>query len=137
MKILNLGSNLPDDKESVYWMNIKSISSSDSQKKNTLQLTVKTQIKLFYRPKGLSSKEANEAYSKLDFSFKNGVLNVQNPTPYFVSFYEVKVDGKELTSPGMVFPNSTLSFNITKGHNISWSAINDYGGITKTKSYNL
>jgi P pilus assembly chaperone PapD len=49
---------LPQDKESLFWLNIKAIPSA-SQVDNTLQIAIKTRIKLIYRPatmKGASLK---------------------------------------------------------------------------------
>lgn len=52
LRILRTGGNLPEDRESLYWMNIKSIPSTTEKQDNvnTLQIAVKTRIKLIYRP---------------------------------------------------------------------------------------
>lgn len=134
LRILKVDDNLPGDKESVFWLNVKSISPTMKEDNSPLQLTVRTRIKLFYRPANLNSNDANSAYNKLKFNASDNLLTVENPTPYYVSFYEVRVDGKALSNPGMVPPKSRLSWKVRKGQSVSWSAINDYGGITKKKT---
>ena len=112
-------------------MNIKSIPASEKQESNTLQISVKSRIKLFYRPAGLSGSPA-EAYKSLTFERQGNQLRVNNPTPYHVSFYRVSVGASEIEDAGMVAPNSSLSWPIPAGATgaVSWQAINDYGGIT-------
>ncbi|MCV5920354.1 fimbria/pilus periplasmic chaperone, partial [Escherichia coli] len=55
LRIVNITHGLPQDRESVYWVNVKAIpsKSDDSENKNVLQIAVRTRIKLFYRPAGL------------------------------------------------------------------------------------
>ncbi|MCC3264159.1 fimbria/pilus periplasmic chaperone, partial [Paenibacillus polymyxa] len=55
LRIVNTSDALPQDRESVYWVNVKSIParSEDAENKNVLQIAVRTRLKLFYRPAGL------------------------------------------------------------------------------------
>lgn len=62
LRVIRAGGNLPDDKESLYWLNIKSIPSAE-KKNNTLQIAVKTSIKLIYRPGGVKGKLEEAAQS--------------------------------------------------------------------------
>lgn len=132
LRIVNINGQLPTDKESVYWLNIKSIPSSERSDNNTLQISVKTRIKLFYRPAGLQG-EANLAYKTLKFTISKNKLSINNPSPYYVSFYNVKIGASEINDPGMVAPYGTHSLTVPTGVDgiISWQAINDYGGISE------
>ncbi|SUH10988.1 fimbrial assembly chaperone [Salmonella enterica subsp. enterica] len=57
LRIIRTGGNLPEDRESLYWLDIKSIPSSNPDNKhNTLMLAVKAEFKLIYRPKALTPK---------------------------------------------------------------------------------
>jgi P pilus assembly chaperone PapD len=49
------GGSLPEDRESVFWLNVKSIPATDDSvpHNNVLQVVVKSRLKLFYRPAGL------------------------------------------------------------------------------------
>ena len=64
---------------------------------------------------------------------------MHNPSPYSVSLYDVKVNGKELSKPPMVLPFQTLSLSQSAltGGEISWRAINDFGGITAEHTFNF
>ncbi|MCV2963777.1 fimbria/pilus periplasmic chaperone, partial [Escherichia coli] len=61
LRILRTGGNLPEDRESLYWMNIKSIPSTTEKQDNvnTLQIAVKTRIKFIYRPQALTEQPEN------------------------------------------------------------------------------
>lgn len=58
LRIIRTGGNLPEDRESLYWLDIKSIPSSNPDNKhNTLMLAVKAEFKLIYRPKALTQNQ--------------------------------------------------------------------------------
>lgn len=131
LRIIRTGGQLPENRESVYWVNIKSIPSSEKTEANQLQITVKTRIKLFFRPAGLSGN-AGDAYKALIVTRSGNQLLVNNPTPYHVSFYQVSVGGKEVNDPGMIAPQSSLTLTLPPGAvgAASWQSINDFGGIS-------
>ncbi|MDD1134185.1 molecular chaperone [Pseudomonas shahriarae] len=85
LRIVRIDGQLPSNKETVYWLNIKSIPATERTEQNTLQISVKTRIKMFYRPAGLSGN-ASEAYKFQRFTKNGNQLQVNNPTPYYVSF---------------------------------------------------
>lgn len=132
LRIVRAGGELPDDRESVFLLNIKSIPATRKTDENELQISVKAQIKLFYRPSALKEENADEAYRQLTFSRQGSHLVVHNPTPFYVSFYGVSVGDKAIDKPGMVGPKGTLKWPVSpdSGRNVTWQAINDYGGIT-------
>lgn len=53
-----------------------------------------------------------------------------NPTPYFVSLVELKVNGKKVEGE-MIAPKSSLNINLlgSTGSKISGSYVNDYGAV--------
>jgi len=138
VRVMLAGNAVPQDRESVYWLNIKSIPSSSAEAKNELLIAVKSKMKLFYRPAGLKG-DPSLAYQQLTFSTAGGKLSVHNPTPYSVSLYDVKVNGKELAKPPMVLPFQTLSLpqtTVASGE-VSWRAINDFGGVTAQHKFKI
>lgn len=132
LRIVRAGGSLPSDKESLYWMNIKSIpSASKDASQNTLQIAVKTRIKLIYRPQGLKDKP-EDVTDKLSWRFSGNSLQVTNPTPFYMNFQEVKVAGKDLKDVTYVAPGGTASFALPAGvsaGSVSWKLISDYGGV--------
>ncbi|WP_279204679.1 fimbrial biogenesis chaperone [Obesumbacterium proteus] len=135
LRIVNTTGTLPDDRESVYYINVKAIPPvpDDSVAQNTLQVAIKTRIKLFYRPKGLSGKP-EDTYQQLQWSIQGNNLVVKNPTPYSVSFNELAVGGKDVKEINMVEAKSEASYPLSAGQRgqVSFSAINDFGGVSKT-----
>lgn len=132
LRIVRVGGDLPEDRESVYWANIKSIPASDKEDKNKLLISVKTKIKLIYRPSALKN-EAAAAYKKLSFKLADGGVTITNPTPYYISFNMLKVSGIEVEDPGMVAPKSEsfIAVKSFSGAEVSWKTINDFGGVTE------
>ena len=51
LRIVRTGGSLPEDRESVFWLNVKSIPATDDSipHNNVLQVVVKSRLKLFYR----------------------------------------------------------------------------------------
>lgn len=131
LRIVHTGGQLPTDRESLYWLNIKSIPSTVKSEQNQLQISVKTRIKLIYRPSALAPN-ADEAYKAITFSRQGNQLQVKNPTAYYIAFFSVTVGGKEIKDAGTVAPFSNLSWPLPAGAagQVNWQTINDFGGIT-------
>jgi P pilus assembly chaperone PapD len=132
VRITQTSSALPQDKESVYWINTLAIPPA-SKEKNSLQFSINTRIKLIYRPTALNNKEAiGKAYQQLTFTHSGNTITANNPTPYYVNMTKVNVGGKEMKEGYMVPPKSSLKIdNAPTGNSISWQAINDFGGLTE------
>ncbi len=85
LRIIDATNNqLPQDRESLFWMNVKAIPSMDKSKlsDNTLQLAIISRIKLYYRP-GKLALPPDQAAEKLTFSRSGSSLTLTNPTPYY------------------------------------------------------
>ncbi|WP_260515800.1 fimbrial biogenesis chaperone [Serratia fonticola] len=132
LRVVRAGGNLPSDKESLYWMNIKSIPSvNNDTNQNTLQIAVKTRIKLIYRPQGLKGTP-EELAGKLTWQRNGNNLQVTNPTPFYMNFHEVKVADKGVKGVTYVAPMSSASFALpagTSGGSVTWKIISDYGAV--------
>lgn len=135
LRIVRTGGQLPEDRESLYWLNIKSIPSSSKADNNQLQISVKTRIKLIYRPASLAAN-APEAYKQISFARQGNQLQVTNPTAYQIAFFSVKVGGVEIKEPGSITPFGTLNMPLPAGASgqVSWQTINDFGGITPAEN---
>lgn len=131
--------NLPDDRESLFYLNIRAIPPSSPEVVNTLKLVVKTRIKLFYRPKKLLA-DAQTAYQQLKFHLAGDQLVVENPTPLYLVFDSLDVGATRIQSADMLAPFASQRFALpTKetGREVSWRVINDYGGVTKPETRHL
>lgn len=122
---------LPQDKESLYWLNIKAIPSAP-HKDNTLQIAVKTRIKLIYRPDALKGSTPEDQADKLTWQRNGNQIQVTNPTNFVMNFNEISVGGKKLEEVSYVLPGSTARFDLPKnvsGSALTFKLINDYGGM--------
>ncbi|HKM95608.1 MAG TPA: long polar fimbrial chaperone LpfB, partial [Buttiauxella sp.] len=57
-------------------------------------------------------------------------LSVTNPTPYYISFYSVKLNNTTLNDVKVIAPFSSVNFTLSGVdlHGVlSWATINDYG----------
>ncbi|MFZ1873727.1 MAG: fimbria/pilus periplasmic chaperone [Chania sp.] len=134
LRVVRAGGNLPTDKESLFWMNIKAIPSAEKESdRNTLQIAVKTRMKLIYRPQGLKGSP-EEMADKLTWQRRGNDLQVTNPTPFYMNFQKVTVAGKEVKEATFVAPGTTTHFELPASVNagsVSWTLINDFGGAGK------
>ncbi|MFH2359829.1 molecular chaperone [Klebsiella sp. KE9767] len=131
LRIVRTGGSLPEDRESLYWMNVKSIpAASKKEGVNTLQIAVKTRIKLIYRPQGVKGMP-EDVTEQLSWRQSGSKLTVTNPTPFVMNFQQVKVGGREIPDVTYVMPKSEATFAVPAGVSgkVTWRLITDYGGI--------
>ncbi|MGO4743007.1 fimbrial biogenesis chaperone [Serratia quinivorans] len=128
LRVVRVGGDLPADREAMYWLNVKAIPSAE-RRDNTLQIAVKTRIKLIYRPAGLKGLPEDVAGS-LTWRRQGTQLTVSNPTPFYMNFQNVTLNGQEVKNATYVAPHGTASFSLpaTTGTAVSWRVINDFGG---------
>lgn len=125
---------LPQDKESLFWLNIKSIPSAE-RKANTLQIAIKTRIKLIYRPSALKNVSLEKEADKLKWQISGNQIQVTNPGSYVMNFNEITVNGKAVENPTFVMPGATEHFALPAGANggaVTFKIINDFGGAGET-----
>lgn len=140
LRITYLGSPaLPQDKESVFWINVLEIpakSKGVKEDQSRLNIAFRSRIKMFYRPEGLKGT-AYQAINQLQWQPEKGGVSVTNPTPYFVSLQLIQYADKT-TEGEMIAPGETQHYKFSGVTNVDLSkvyyyAINDYGALTEAK----
>lgn len=145
LRIMFTGSNLPQDRETVYWLNVLEIptkpKAKENESNNYVQFAIRSRLKIFYRPKGLAGN-AFDAVEKISWRVerdgKGYVAECSNPTPYFVSFGSLNFKGVDVEKSlepkgGMCPPMGSEKFPL-KGNGdaangkLTVDVINDYGG---------
>lgn len=132
LRIVNITPSLPQDRESVYWVNVKAIPSKSegSEEKNVLQIAVRTRIKLFYRPAGLKG-DVKAALGELRFTRTGNQIRVDNPSVFNITFNQFFVNGREIEKSGMVPAKGSLNISLPAGVNavsqVKYNTINDFG----------
>ncbi|HCJ6523933.1 TPA: fimbrial biogenesis chaperone [Enterobacter cloacae] len=131
VKIMFNGKALPDDRETLYWMTVKAIpQQTKSGSGNSLQFASANRIKVFYRPESLG-QGAGDAWKSLTGTYRGGKVTLSNPTPYYLTTINLKIDGMPV-QPVMVPPKSSVTLGETFSHasSVSYQTINDYGAWT-------
>ncbi|MCG9533302.1 fimbria/pilus periplasmic chaperone, partial [Providencia rettgeri] len=86
IKLMDKGS-IPQDRESLWWLNILDIppmaKAKEGDSQNVLQLAIRSRFKFFYRPTGLSSREL--APEQLVIKANGKSIIIDNPTPYYIT----------------------------------------------------
>nr|WP_314267250.1 fimbria/pilus periplasmic chaperone [uncultured Moellerella sp.] len=136
-------AQLPQDRESLFYFNFREIPPK-SEKENVLQLSIQTNIKLFYRPKSIvvtgTQINNNPWQEKLTLVNVNNKPIANNPTAYHITIIGISNDrNKEAVNDFksfMVPPFSEMAIDIPKnsiGNSPILTYIDDYGGKVKMR----
>ncbi|HHG9496689.1 TPA: molecular chaperone [Citrobacter farmeri] len=141
LRIIWSGAAVPENRESLFYVNIRTIPASDmeNESKNILRLIYKTRLKLFYRPQGLKGTPT-KACEKLKFTRTGQTLRIDNLSGYHTVFDSLLIDNKSLTRADTVAPGSTVTLALpgdTAGNHLVWRCISDYGNATEAFSFSL
>ncbi|MGE8030148.1 fimbria/pilus periplasmic chaperone [Enterobacter mori] len=128
LRMMYNGPTLPEDKESVFYLNNKAIPSLDNSTPvtNSLQIATQSVIKLFVRPAHLTVK-STDAPAMLRCQAGGEKTTISNPSPYFVTLVNFTVAGKK--QPNMMVPPKG-SQTINAMGQVSYQTLNDYGAVT-------
>lgn len=132
LRIVSDGDGLAQNKESLFDLIITAIPSSRSvTTKDSVQIAVRSHLKLFYRPASLRGNPEN-AYKQLRWTRYEDGIKVENLTPFYVTFFDVRINGQRMLEPGVIPPFSKQTrdwCNKSPECLISWRSINDFGKI--------
>ncbi|MGH8467091.1 MAG: fimbrial biogenesis chaperone, partial [Pseudomonas sp.] len=115
---------------------------ADANEENTLNIALRTRLKLFYRPSQFQEapeKRLGELKWSVRQSGPNVQLVVHNPTPYHYTFarLEVSAAGKteaiqamEMAAPLGEQTYDLKSIKTINGLQLTFTTVNDYGGAT-------
>ena len=135
MLLVSAGS-LPQDRESLYWLNIYQIPpNTETQHKGEKRvvLPLKIRMKVFVRPEKMGELEESDV-RKLHFAVQQSTggktLVIKNPTPWHLTISSLKSGLTELPNL-MLEPFSSQSVEIPKdkvlAYEIDFEVINDNG----------
>lgn len=135
VRITWTGEPLPEDKESLFYFNVRTIPATpkDDGAKNVLRLIYKTRLKLFWRPKGLPGTPM-ESCKQLRFTRSGDQLTVTNDGAYHVVFDSLFIGNTKLDKAELVAPKSfaRIAFSGNAANpTVSWRCITDYGNASE------
>ncbi|AOF13282.1 TPA: molecular chaperone [Yersinia enterocolitica] len=140
LRLKYTGSDLPTDRESVFYLNFLQVPPvNKAEKNNKMLVLMRNRIKVFYRPENIAGR-VDQVSSALTFNVrqqgKDVVVTGKNPTGFYATIAsgEVVGGGKKLKMksemiPPMsqaqwVIPNSSVPSNAI----INFLLVNDFGG---------
>ncbi|HAT3922890.1 TPA: fimbria/pilus periplasmic chaperone [Citrobacter amalonaticus] len=133
---------LPQDKESVYWLNVLEVPSKDKKQEASqqkLNVVFRTRIKLIYRPEGLEG-DSIQAADNLHWRLNGQNATAQNNSKYNVTVFVINFKGSGVSSEAkgaMIAPGESHTFSLKNSGNIdglSFDTINDYGALINHKA---
>ncbi|EAA6342377.1 TPA: molecular chaperone [Salmonella enterica subsp. enterica] len=140
-------SKLPADRESVFRINVMAIppesaAAAKPEKSNSasgsIQFALNSRIKLFYRPEALNTADHEKAWQKITVHEQGGNIVFDNPTPYYITLSNIKVNGAELKNTAtdtMISPKGELKLSVSgTPKTLDYQTINDYGGMTEKRT---
>lgn len=129
VRLLNINSDLPADRESLFWLNVQEIPPAPKEGGNVLALALNTQVKLFYRPKNIK-----EGRDKAEQQLEISGTKLKNPTPYYFAITSVSVNGIKIKPSSsldkklsQMAPFSEVDIGQTLSGTVVIEAIDDYG----------
>lgn len=146
VRIFPTGEQMPLDRESLYWFNVLEIPPKSKQlEESIVQFTIRTRLKLIYRPKELGRDVSRDAVKKIQWSVasdKDGktVLRANNTTPYYFTFgqgevmntngIQIKISGGMAAPYGSVdlYPEKEMSID---SKTFQMNYINDFGALVE------
>lgn len=142
LRLVFTGQNLPQDRESVFYLNTLQIPPMQAAHagQNQFVVMLRNRVKLFYRPESIAGS-AEQAPQQLRFGVGQAGpdwdVTVSNPSGYYVSLDKARVvsAGREVAfEPKMLAPRSETSYRIKgagqladRNLRVKFKFLNDYG----------
>ncbi len=136
---------LPQDKESVFWLNVLEVPPSANDGENKLKISFRSRVKLFYRPSGLDMQQEEAAVKMQWRIIKNAeamLLEGFNPSPYYLTISAAKIKDMKVElnlETSMFAPGERKLLKLksapttSKNMHIDFSTVNDYGAVEELK----
>lgn len=147
LRILKTTAPLPKDRETLKWLSVKGISSSEGESAvdtgaaSTVQANVSMgvglNIKLIYRPAGLAMRW-RDGMAALKVTRTSRGLHLTNSSPYYMSFVSVEAGAKKVVGGNARLHDLTLApftsedidaVGVTAQDKVKWRVINDFGAV--------
>jgi len=114
LRLLYVGPAPTQERESMYWLNLLEIPPSpvaaEQPDPARLTVTMRTQMKVFYRPSALKTG-ASHAAAKLDFRTEDGQLFAANASPFHITLAELFVCQRQaitVAGEGLLAPQTNV-----------------------------
>ena len=124
---------VPNNKESLYWINVKFIAPGNKNDENVLRYTIINKIKLIYRPTVLKDLTPEKAVEQLTVKTNNGFVSIYNPTGVYINLSGAFDGDKKIETPSYIEPFSEVKIPANLNKSFSINYINDLGKVLNHK----
>ncbi|EIV0763241.1 fimbrial chaperone [Escherichia coli] len=138
IRIMNIDTNLPKDRESLFWLNVQEVPPKpevNDSEGSVLAIAMNTRVKLLYRPASIKDGR-KDAEKQLKLVQRGSNTWLKNPTPYYMAIVTVKHGGKAVSLSNNVMkeasqlkPYSEINLGKKVSGKVSVDAVNDWGGV--------
>lgn len=125
----NGNSQLPQDKESIFWITARKIPliSEETEGKPAISIAQAIKIKLLYRPEGLEDNtKRNNAEEKLSMTCHENKILVENVTPYIFSPSKYRIKNQDVPYFEVIYPGKNKT-SLPCSENVDFHFFDDYG----------
>lgn len=131
LKIKKMSNRLPNDKESLFYLNVLDIPPNNPENagKNVLKFAMQNRIKLFYRPAGIAAVNKS-TFQKLAMKRSGSSYSIKNDAANWITVTEVKVGNVKINSESIMLAPLSSTDVMLKGANANqykMTIIDDHG----------
>ena len=129
LKIKLLNANLPQNQESLYYLNVLDIppNADNDAGKNKLKFALQNRIKLIYRPASVA-RVNKETFSKIDIMRTNNGITVKNNSANWLTITEIKSTVKANKATLLLAPHANVNLpGAPAANQYAVTLIDDYG----------
>lgn len=130
VRLIRTATPLPADRESLFTLSVAAIPSGHGGP-HSVQMAIRSALKLIYRPANLQG-DPQHAYEQLRWSRSSTGVTVNNPTPFYVTLFRVRINGQHIDNAGVVAPFAMRHLTWCPGAGacqLQWQTLNDYGRV--------
>lgn len=131
VKVKLLSSQLPQDKESLFYLNFTQIPGirKDENGDDRLNIVIRSRLKIIYRPASVNAFSAKDE-NKISYRLQSGALVISNKSPNILSIRDISNGKRILAEKVTLLPGENHS-TVLKDNRLSGPLnaviINDYG----------
>ncbi|EFE10225.1 fimbria/pilus periplasmic chaperone [Citrobacter youngae] len=131
LKIKKMSNMLPNDKESLFYLNVLDIPPNNpgNEGKNILKFAMQNRIKLIFRPTGISPVN-NYTFQKLSMKRSGSIYSIKNDAANWVTVTEVKANSIKINNESIMlapFSSSDLALKSANANQYKITIIDDHG----------
>lgn len=131
VKVKLLSSQLPQDKESLFYLNFTQIPGmrKDENGDDRLNIIIRSRLKIIYRPASVNAFSAKDE-NKISYRLQSGSLVISNKSPNILSIRDIS-NGKRILAEKLTLLPGENHSTVLKDNHLSGPLnaviINDYG----------